>query len=328
MIESYSIQPKPLPRIPFNTANKENIMPAVVVPPLPRRPTQKNSAALKENRPPSTQTAASSANNLPVPSFPSRSSLPVPLVRSPFSSPVRANSLPHAPKVPPRDKKLNKSSNFNQTPQILTNHANGKNHQKLLPKNNNHSAKQTFKHKLPTHQTHKLLPKCSKPIVNSKGFKIHNSSNNTLKNSDPNLSDEMIKMISEKERDMFDYHAAMTNSVNFAQQPQKLKNVKAGENKTMEQVFCQKCNLLLRRSVDDEITSPSPRSIASKCASFIRCCLLIDLFKNCLRRTTSRNRYSNKLENSGRNSCKEFDSTSFGCVQNDFCSCSVTEGIL
>jgi len=122
----FCTSPTPLPRVPMNYGAGQLL---TVPPPLPRRPSTHNNTLL---------------NNPTTPRV--RASLPVPLSRSPFHSPVRANSLPHAPKVPPRERKPKNNVKPNQQQKLILNkHATANtHHNQLLPKSSSPTQKNTF----------------------------------------------------------------------------------------------------------------------------------------------------------------------------------------
>lgn len=291
--------PTPLPRVPINHGGAGHL---TVPPPLPRRPSTQNN-----NNPPRV-----------------RASLPVPLSRSPFHSPVRANSLPHAPKVPPRERKpKNVKTHHQQNKLILNKHAATKTHNQLLPKSS----------KLPTQNAQKS----SKNSENDK-------TKNTQDTQTTNLSDEMIQMISERERVMFDYHATTpdknipknskpgTNSKNVefpkseklssktekercfsSPEPVKPTNL-TSEHTTMEQIYCQNCHMLLEKIADTQEST-----VSTNCCGWF---ILLRKFVSKRWRSSRRNRYSARIDDT---LCKEFNSASF---EESFCVCREMEGKL
>lgn len=285
--------PTPLPRVPL-TSN-----PTAVPPPLPRRPSSK-SIKINNNSSNNNQNLSISSSSPKL-----RTSLPIPLCRSPFHSPVRANSLPHAPKVPPRERKPKENNNIQvfQKPKVvfLNNHAHARN----LP---NSSKKQQQQQ---PDKSNNLSPKSS----------IEKQQNQHNKTTTTNLSDEMIQMISEREREMFDYHATSRK------QPQLLPKHKNNNNTpkappitTMEQIYCQKCHLLLPHNNSKSRTSTNSNITTS---SSLSCCFWLVSIKNYISRKWNGRRKRTTINQAKKyDKCKEFDSAS---VEDEnttqFCSC-------
>jgi hypothetical protein len=318
--------PTPLPREPL-TSNKNN--PATAVPPpLPRRPRSKNIINNSNNNN-HQNTLTSCSPNL-------RASLPVPLCRSPFNSPVRANSLPHAPKVPPRERKPKEIQVF-QKPKVvfLNNHA-VRNH--LNPNNNNHN-----------HRRH--LPNSSKQYDKSKNTSLSPKSSieKHNKTTTTNLSEEMIQMISEREREMFDYHATSrkqqphniqkptnqnhNNTCKNEHNKQQQHNNNSSSITTMEQIYCQKCHLLLPKNHNNNSKSRSSSNSSSlfsssNSRSTLSCCFWLISIKNYIskkwngRRSTTTVQTSKNHNTRKYDKCKEFDSASVDDeITTTYCSC-------
>lgn len=303
--------PTPLPRVPINYGGGGQL---TVPLPLPRRPTTQN--ALLNNSPRV------------------RASLPVPLSRSPFNSPVRANSLPHAPKLPPRKRKP-KSVEPHKSQLVLNKHAT-RHHNQLLPKSSNLT------------QKNNTLPHKNAQISSNNSEKTQNTQDTQTNN----LTNDEIQIISEREREMFDYHATSPgklpdNSKHGSKNSKKSENTKnskntennvefleteklscetsqvtvkppivTSEHTTMEQIYCQNCHMLLEKVAK---TQENERVSPNCCGWFI----LLRKFLSKKWRISRRNsRYSMRIDD---RMCKEISSTSF---TDEFCVCQELEGKL
>ncbi len=171
------------------------------------------------------------------------------------------------------------------------------------------------------------LPNSSKKQPNNSSHhpksSIEKQQQHNNKTRTTNLSDEMIQMISEREREMFDYHA--TSRKQQEQQPQnhkiKHKNMTNTSTtlkssiSTMEQIYCQKCHLLLPKS---RTASTSNSKTTTSSSSSLSCCFWLVSIKNYISRKLRRRKTTIKHENNKYDKCKEFDSAS---VEEEFCSC-------
>lgn len=256
-----SVSPAPPPRCPTIACRHPYPLPSLTTPdnrpkPLPRRPSKQGGAG--------TQLLVTTETENSLETEAVRSSLPVPLARSPFASPVRANSIPHAPKVPPR--------NAPKVPSLPQHRRNAHNQQAKTPRKQpsnpppQHANTRPFLTQLAADtNTHKRLLPHKEP--------------NTETTQVTCLSEEMIQLISEREREMFDYHAAQPSTgivtSNAAKQRRAGKPNSSTEVKTLQQqqttvcqIYCQRCQRVLKKGISDSRESLSPtRTSCCPCLS-------------------------------------------------------------
>ena len=155
----------------------------------------------------------------------------------------------------------------------------------------------------------------------------------------------MIQMISEREREMFDYHATSrkqqqphqlqkATNQNTCKSKQQLNNANNSSITTMEQIYCQKCHLLLPKNTHNNSKS---RSSSNASSSFMpsnssSCCSWLTSIKNYIsrmwnsrrRRTTTTTATTTSTHQTKKyDKCKEFDSASVDdeITTMTYCSC-------
>ena len=152
-------------------------------------------------------------------------------------------------------------------------------------------------------------------------------------------------MISEREREMFDYHATSrkqqqphqlqkATNQNTCKSKQQLDNTNNSSITTMEQIYCQKCHLLLPKNTHNNSKS---RSSSNASSSFMpsnssSCCSWLTSIKNYIsrkwnsrrRRTTTTTATTTSTHQTKKyDKCKEFDSASVDdeITTMTYCSC-------
>merc|ERR1711972_1135344 len=217
----------------------------------------------------------------------------------------------HAPKVPPRERKPKEINQIFQKPKVVflnnNNHALRNHHRKSHTNRQNNNNNPLPNSSKLSNNKNNLSPKSSI----EKQHLHHNKTTTT------NLSDEMIQMISEREREMFDYHATSrkqqqphqlqkATNQNTCKSKQQLTSTNNSSITTMEQIYCQKCHLLLPKN-----THNNSKSRSSSNSSFIppsnSCCFWLLSIKDYISKKWNLRRSRSSSSTSTTQQTKKYD---------------------